>query len=148
MKLWLRDIMIVGAVSFPLQLIWEVSQCSVFYKMEIDLLNPLLWSATFGDMNMTLFLYALLTFVYGTRNWIEHPFSKTTIVIMALYALFLSFFFEISALYTGRWEYTDLMPLFPGTNIGLLPVVQLLVLFPAAFYISRIVLKRTASTRV
>ncbi|WP_066172480.1 hypothetical protein [Bacillus marinisedimentorum] len=148
MKLWLRDIMTVGAVSFLLQLIWEVSQCSVFYQMELNLLNPLLWSATFGDMNMTIFLYALLSFVHGTRDWIEQPFTKTTMVIMTLYALFLSFFFEISALYKGRWEYSGLMPFFPGTNIGLLPVVQLLILFPAAFYISKLVLKRTENARV
>ncbi|RSK29292.1 hypothetical protein EJF36_07300 [Bacillus sp. HMF5848] len=142
MKVIFRNVVIVGVVSFVLHFIWEISQCSIFYNMTVDFSNPLMWSATFGDMNMAIVLYIILVFVNKDSNWIMVPFTRINMTISILYALFLSFYFEITALTTDRWGYSDAMPLIPNTNIGAVPVIQLLILFPVAFHITSLIIKK------
>jgi hypothetical protein len=143
MKNFIRNILVVAIVAFILQLIWEYAQCGRFYVVdEVTGHTRLMISATFGDMNMSLVLYMLLIIVNNDVNWILKKWHKHDYVITILYGLFLSFYFEAHALYTGRWEYnSDNMPLFLNTNIGLLPVIQLIVLFPLIFYISSLGIK-------
>jgi len=101
----------------------------------------LMASATLGDVLMTIVLYLLLALVNKSVDWVIKGWSLKDFSIIILYGLFMSFYFEISALYIGRWGYSTLMPLFPNTNIGLVPVVQLLLLFPLTFIISRPIIK-------
>lgn len=141
MKKNLKIIFIIAIVSTIFQAVWEYSQCSIFFTMD-DLPNytRLMISATFGDVIMTLALYSLLSIVNGELEWFVKKWETKEWVIMILYALFLSFYFEISNLHNGRWVYSKNMPLFPNTNIGLIPVIQLLVLFPLSFLVSKYIL--------
>ncbi|MGF7058261.1 hypothetical protein [Brassicibacter mesophilus] len=145
MHKFLKNLLVIAIVSLILQAAWEYWQCSIYYTMA-DLTNHtrLMTSATLGDIMMTIVLYGLLVLVNHDVNWIIRRWNLKEYVIMALYALFLSFYFEISALHSSRWGYNELMPLFPTTNIALIPVIQLLILFPVSFYISRLILERTA----
>ncbi|GAA3653816.1 hypothetical protein [Asaccharospora irregularis] len=144
MKSFIRNILVVAIVAFILQGIWEYSQCGRFYVIDdVTGHTRLMLSATFGDMNMSLILYMLLVVVNNDINWILKKWHRHDYIITILYALFLSFYFEIHALYSGRWGYNpDTMPLFLNTNIGLLPVIQLIILLPLIFYISSIVIKK------
>jgi phosphate starvation-inducible membrane PsiE len=114
----------------------------------ITYLPPLMWSAIMGDVVMTVILYLLLILVNKSVNWIRAQFDFKDMLISVLYGLFLSFYFEVSALYTGRWEYSENMPLFLNTNIGLLPVLQLLILFPVTFNVSRIILIASQNKKI
>lgn len=146
MKKAFRNSIAVATVAAPLQFAWEYLQCGIFYNMEASIQHSyLMLSATFGDINMTVVLYFLLSFVNMDLDWITKNWEPKEYVIMALYALFLSFYFESHALHTGRWSYSEAMPLFLNTNIGLMPVIQLLILFPITFFISRIILKKYKS---
>lgn len=141
MKKFIRNIIVITIISFLFQYSWEYWQCGIFYDVtNIGNHSRLMASATFGDIVMTLILYGLLALVNHDVNWIIKKWNFKEFVIIALYALFLSFYFEISALYTGRWSYSSKMPLFPNTNIGLIPVIQLLILFPLTFFISKIII--------
>ncbi|GAA0716482.1 hypothetical protein GCM10008905_00990 [Clostridium malenominatum] len=103
----------------------------------------LMASATIGDVNMSIVLYILLAYLNKDLNWIRGKWSRQDFVIMILYGLFLSFYFEISALYRGRWGYNVLtMPLVPTTPIGLIPVLQLIILLPLIFYVSKIIINK------
>jgi hypothetical protein len=146
MKDFIKNIIVVAVVAFTLQLIWEYAQCDIFYTMnELTNGTRLMLSATFGDMMMSIILYGLLAFVNTDVNWILKKWHRHDHIITMLYALFLSFYFEISALYNNRWGYNETtMPLFPNTNIALIPVIQLVVLFPIIFIISRAILRRLA----
>jgi hypothetical protein len=128
-------------ISFILHFTWEFLQCNIYYQMaSMTYLSPLMWSAIMGDVVMTVILYLLLSLVNKSINWIRAKYDYKDMLISILYGLFLSFYFEVSALYTGRWEYSENMPLFLNTNIGLLPVLQLLILFPVTFIGSRKIL--------
>ncbi len=132
---------VVAVIAFIIQLIWEYSQCGLFYIAD-DLTGHtrLMFSATIGDMNMSILLLWMLMFINKDVNWLIGKWHRHDYTIMVFYALFLSFYFEIHALHTGRWGYNpDTMPIIPGTPIGWLPVIQLLILFPIIFKVSRIV---------
>lgn len=141
MKKFLRNIFVIAIVSTIFQSVWEYSQCSIFFTVD-DMTNNtrLMISAIFGDVIMTLALYSLLSIVNGQLEWFVKKWDRKEWVIMILYALFLSFYFEISALHNGRWGYSEIIPLFPNTNIALIPVVQLLILFPLSFWVSKHIL--------
>ena len=143
MNNFIRNILVVAVIAFILQLIWEYVQCGTFFVVtDITGHTRLMLSATFGDMMMSVVLYMLLTVVNNDINWLLNKWHKHDYVITILYSLFLSFYFEVHALYTGRWGYNPkTMPLFPNTNIGLIPVIQLIVLLPLIFYISSVVIK-------
>lgn len=138
-KKFLYQTIIVALIAFLLQLIWEYAQCDIFYVTDdITGHTRLMISATIGDMNMSIILIWMLMFINKDVSWLIGKWHRHDYVIMVFYALFLSFYFEIHALYTGRWAYnTSTMPLIPETPIGLLPVIQLLILFPVIFMISR-----------
>ncbi len=143
MRHFYKKIAVVVVVSFILQYLWEYWQCGIFFAMEPDPFHSLLmWSATFGDVVMTVGLYLLLSVINKNLHWIIQPWAIKEYLFMLLYALFFSFYFEVSALYTGRWGYSPAMPLFPNTNIGLVPVLQLILLFPLTFFISKIIIKK------
>ncbi|WP_335869041.1 hypothetical protein [Bacillus sp. 2205SS5-2] len=135
---FLWNVLLIGIVSLILQFSWEYGQCAIFYDMndDLDFTSLLMWSAIWGDIMMTLILYVLISLLNQDVNWFLKPFQRKDFVIMVLYALFLSFYFEISAHYTSRWTYSSSMPLVYKTNIGVIPVLQLLLLFPLSFKIS------------
>lgn len=60
-------------------------------------------------------------------------------------ALILSVAVETYALSIGRWAYTDAAPRLPGSSITVLPVAQLLVLFPLSFRLARTLVERVTS---
>lgn len=143
MRRHFTKILVVIIISFILQYLWEYWQCGIFYNMEVDPLHSfLMWSATFGDVMMTVGLYLLLSVINKDFNWILNRWDIKEYLFMLLYALFFSFYFEVSALHTGRWGYSSAMPLFPNTNIGLIPVLQLIILFPITFLISKFIIKK------
>jgi len=144
MKSFIRNTIVVAVVAFIFQFIWEYIQCGVFYIIDnLTDHNRLMISATIGDMNMSIILYWLLAYVNTDINWILDKWKKHDYIITILYALFLSFYFEIHALYTNRWRYNiETMPLFPNTPIGLIPVIQLVLLLPIIFFVSKSIIKR------
>ena len=138
-KRFIIQTFVVALVAFALQLVWEYSQCGTFYIMD-DLTGHtrLMISATVGDMNMSVLLLWMFMFINKDVNWLIGKWHRHDYMIMVFYALFLSFYFEIHALHTNRWGYNpDTMPIIPGTPIGWLPVIQLLILFPIIFMVSR-----------
>lgn len=144
MKSLARNTIVIAVVAFIFQLAWEYIQCGIFYIMDdLDGHTRLMINATIGDMNMSIILYWILAYSNKNINWIIEKWHRHDYVITILYGLFLSFYFEINALYTNRWGYNpETMPLFPNTPVALIPVIQLVVLFPVIFFVSKLILKR------
>lgn len=141
MKLFIKIIFVLSVISFLFQYLWEYFQCGIFYIMPVETASSLMISAVIGDVFITLTLYLILAFMNKRFDWIIAKWQSKELIVMILYSLFVSFYFESSALYTGRWTYSNEMPLFPNTGIGLLPVLQLLILIPLTCYISKKIIK-------
>lgn len=142
MKSLFKNVLLITIISLFFHGVWEYFQCTIFYTMEnVKNHTYLMLSATTGDIIMAIILYLLLTLINKDSDWFMTRWQLKDYVIMILYSLAFSFYFEANALYTNRWGYSKGMPLLYKTNIGLLPVLQLLILFPLTFFISKIALK-------
>lgn len=139
----IKRLLLVGVTAFILHLIWEYAQCGYFFDMEDSFEHQILMiTATLGDMNMAIFLYLILSASNKSFYWIDKGMSIGDVIITVFYSLFMSFYFETRALIEERWVYSEQMPLIYGTNIGVLPVIQLLILFPLGFYLTKYIISK------
>ncbi|AOT71693.1 hypothetical protein [Geosporobacter ferrireducens] len=82
MKAFFRNLFIVAIVSYLLHYAWEYWQCGIFYATDDSPAHALLMaSATFGDMVMSIFLYALLAVVATDVAWIRKLWNTACILI-------------------------------------------------------------------
>ena len=91
--------------------------------------------ATAGDALVTLAIYGLGALASGRPRWGIAPrwnVYVTAVILGGLSALTL----EWRALATGRWSYSDLMPIVPGLQVGLWPFLQLPFLVPLSFCVA------------
>lgn len=65
--------------------------------------------------------------------------GRFRLLTLLVVALALASGVELYALAAGRWTYTDIAPLVPGTKISVLPVMQLLVLLPLSLFLARFI---------
>lgn len=117
----------------------EYAICGLFYSMRGQGIEHqlLMFSAFTGDMFIALGLFLLLAFVNKSSDWFLNKLERKDIIIHLLYSTLLAFYFEAHALHTGRWGYSEAMPLVFGTSIGLIPVLFLIVLIPLIFYLTK-----------
>lgn len=92
--------------------------------------------AALGDLVITLLAYGMVASIHGWR-WPLKPWSVGIWIALLGLALAISVSVEVYALHTGRWAYTDATPRLPGTPVSVLPVAQLLILFPLSFRLAR-----------
>lgn len=81
-------------------------------------------------------IFALVTFLFG-REWISNLGSQHVMALVLIGGI-LAVIIEKWGLSTGRWQY-DEMPIIPILNIGLTPVLQMLVIPPVVAYSWKII---------
>lgn len=97
----------------------------------------LMIQATIGDVFIALGLFFILTFVNHQSSWFLKRWQRKDYIISLLYSILAAFYFEAHALHINRWGYQQGMPLIPGTSIALVPVLQLSLLLPLGFLITK-----------
>ncbi|MDZ7673095.1 MAG: hypothetical protein U5K53_09755 [Halanaerobiales bacterium] len=131
-------------VELILQGAWEYAVCGVFYTMEgLGFIEHqlLMISATIGDVFIGLGLFIVLAYVNKNINWLLDTWERKDYVIIILYSILIAFYFEAHALHIDRWGYKEIMPLFPGTSLALLPVIQLIILIPLGLFLTKKIYK-------
>lgn len=127
----LRHAAWICIIALLLHLVWEFAQCSVFYRHgSYDASWRGMLRAGLGDVLLTWGVYGVVAASSRRWLWAARPWSRRQLLVYATSALALAIMVEARALAASSWAYTDSMPLIPGLNVGLLPVVQLLLLFP------------------
>tara|TARA_R110002072_G_scaffold64203_1_gene159156 strand:+ start:134367 stop:134807 length:441 start_codon:yes stop_codon:yes gene_type:complete len=138
MKNILKLILTISVFSFFLHLIWEYAQCIPFFNhVKLKPTHQAMLIATLGDVVLTYISFATVSFVKKDCLWAIKPWDKKVIFTLIIVGLILSIGIEIRALNTGRWSYSPQNPLLFNT-ISVIPVLQLLILFPLTFYLSKI----------
>lgn len=92
--------------------------------------------ATVGDAFVTLAIYGVGALASGQPDWglkARWNVFAAASLLGSLAALML----EWRALATGRWSYSEVMPIVPGLGVGLWPLLQLPLLVPLAFWLAR-----------
>ncbi|HMA59600.1 MAG TPA: hypothetical protein VKN64_04835 [Halanaerobiales bacterium] len=148
MKKLLLFLFILIIVSAALNGLWEYGQCGIFYTINGEASFEhynLLIGRIILDIGVTLLLYIFVSIVNFEWKWFANWDLKDTFIIL-LFALFVSFYVEVNALYLGRWGYSNIMPLLIGTDVGLTPILQWLITMPVSLLIVRLFMRGRVQT--
>jgi hypothetical protein len=124
--------------AFGLNWLWEMFQMPAYIEMvERSWAESALpcASAALGDMAMTLAIYGLGCLAAGHWRWgVEKRWNiyLTGTLLGGLFATALEWKF----LSSGRWSYSERMPIVPILGVGLWPLVQLMLLVPLSWFIA------------
>lgn len=83
--------------------------------------------ASLGDVLIFILIYAIGILIFKNKQWFL--LKKNSIYIFsAVCGFIIAVLIEKYALSTGRWVYNNLMPMIPLLNVGLFPVLQMILL--------------------
>lgn len=129
--------MLIAGVSFLLNVAWENLQAPLYQGYSNFWQHfPICSVASLGDVLIILVLYFVLAVINRDMLWIKKISKGDVILIISLGAL-VAVGIEKWALATLRWQYASAMPLIPYAEVGLLPVLQMIVLPVVTYYISK-----------
>lgn len=130
-------------ISVVVNYFWEVGQGFLFEGMSSW--ESIWWHcfvASLGDGIILWIIYAVGWAIFKRADWFVDP-GKGGYGAMLLSGLILAAVIEWGAVHVlQRWSYTNAMPLIPGLDIGITPIMQMLVLPPIIFYIVALRFKR------
>jgi hypothetical protein len=132
----------MSAIAFVLHLIWEYAQCIPFFiHGSVKPTHTTMIRVTAGDTILTWVAYSAVALFHKDLYWFNARWRWTHWAILMIVALALSLSIEWYALKINRWAYTANIPLLFG-HISPLPVLQLVLLFPATFLLLRRLINR------
>ena len=124
----------IAVVAGALHLVWEGMHVSLYGGYETLTSLPITFYATIGDVGYTIGAVLLAVLFKGNFRWLSAP-SMQDLAGLAVTGALIALFVEYKALALGRWFYLDAMPMIPVLNVGLTPVVQMMVLLPLSVWV-------------
>jgi hypothetical protein len=122
----------MAVFAFLLNFVWEMLQIPFFRGMtEGRHWDAVLicTQATLGDVGITLIAFWIIAWL-GGRTWPLRP-SAAQIVGFTALGLIATMAFELLATKVwDLWSYSELMPVIPILEVGLIPLLQWMVLPP------------------
>lgn len=114
-----------GGGGLVANFVWEVSQRPLYANYRFSWREVLhCFLAALGDVLILAVLYTVMRLIFGSWLWPQIPGAHRIVALVGLGAVIASAI-ERHALSVGRWTYSENMPLFPGTSLGLIPVLQM-----------------------
>ena len=115
-------------ITFILNLIWENLQMPLY----TGYISYVIWGiscikASLGDILIVLAMFIPVVIFRNKFDWFKN-YTKLDLIIFLCVGLLISIGFEKFALATNRWQYSSLMPIIPLVNVGLSPVLQMMLL--------------------
>jgi hypothetical protein len=128
-------ILLIIIVSLLTNFIWENFHSS-FYKSYNTLLNKTRFSiCTLMDSIIVSLLYIGLAFILKDFFWIR-DFRYKSVILAIIAGAVIAIIIEKLALLLNLWRYKEKMPKIPLLNVGLWPVLQLMILPVPTYFIS------------
>lgn len=125
-----RIIALLVLISGALHLVWENTHVGLYTGY--DTLGgglPITVWATIGDIHYTLAAFALASLFKHGIEWIR-DIRWHDLLGLACLGFFIALYVEYKALALSRWAYLPEMPIVPGFEVGLSPVLQMMILLP------------------
>ena len=126
-------------MSLGLNEIWKMAQMSAFVETAGHSWTSTLGFCTraaVGDVGIILGIYAAGALAAGDLSWGLRG-RWNIYATAALWGLAYAALVEHAALAAGRWSYTERMPVVPVLGAGLWPLLQMTLLPPLTFWVSR-----------
>ena len=134
---FLRRVVTLFVIAVPLNYLWELGESPMY--LPPSRLQDLWWHcfrASLGDGLLVGLIYVVCSILFRNLDWYVR-ISASRLFAMLGIGLAVGVLVEWAALRTHRWTYAVTMPLVPGLQVGLVPVVQMLVLPLLVFWIAR-----------
>lgn len=130
-------LVVLFSVSVGLNYLWELAQSPLYTGMPA---YPSLWWRCFlagvGDGAMIAIIQTVGWLCTGRAHWFAKP-GKKEYALMLGAGFILALVTEMIAVHVlRRWSYSPTMPLVPALDVGLVPLAQMLVLPPIAFWLT------------
>jgi hypothetical protein len=129
----LRGVGLIFLVAVVVNYAWELAQTPLYSGVHFP---GALWHcfvASLGDGLLVVSIYAAVAVAARRLDWYMRPAAQTYLA-MATVGLAVSVAVEWWGLHIARrWQYSELMPILPGAEVGLAPVLQMVLLPPAVF---------------
>ena len=150
---WLRLFRLYLALALVLNLIWEIGQLPLYSLWRTARAAELAWAVAHclaGDLLIATATLVLALFVAGTGRWpIDARNFRQVAFVATLLGVGYTIFSEwLNVSVRSAWAYSPDMPVIPGVGTGLSPLLQWMLVPPAALYAARrLVLRRGASAQ-
>ena len=136
LKRYIGEASALFLVAVGMNYVWEIAEAPLYVGFES---YTSVWLhcfiASLGDGILVWLIFVVGWITFRRFDWYAHPNSRTLAVVF-LTGLQIGIGIEWVAInMLGRWAYTVDMPLLPGLDVGLVPVLQMLLLPPVIFRI-------------
>jgi len=130
----------IAVVAGALHLVWEGMHVSLYGGYETLTRLPITFYATIGDVGYTIGAVLLAALFKGNFRWLSAP-SMRDLAGLAVMGALIALFVEYKALALGRWFYLDAMPMIPILNVGLTPILQMMILLPFSVWVAAMIFR-------
>ena len=132
-----KFLLVLFAASVALNYVWEIAHAPLFVGM--DSFRAIGWhcfTASLGDGIILLIIHGLGWATFGNWSWSFQPGPRQMAFMLSagLVIAILIEWFAVNGLH--RWAYTDQMPRIPVLDVGLTPILQMLILPPLIFLLT------------
>ena len=139
--MFFRVIALLVFVSFALHLAWEFSHYRLYTGYENLSTLPIYVWATIGDVLYTLVAFTLASLFKRGLGWVREAAIPDYVGLAAL-GFFIALYVEYKAVAFQRWVYLPEMPIIPMFDVGLSPVMQMVILLPLTVFVVSFIEKR------
>jgi hypothetical protein len=146
LKIVFKRVFLLLVVSVALNYPWEVLQMPLYVNDGdfLDFAKHCVVPA-WGDAVIVVIIYSIGWALTSNSAWAEKPTASSYAIMLGVGFLIAVGVEWIAVFELDRWNYTPRMPIIPGLNIGLSPVLQMLLLPPLIFKITARVLKKVGN---
>ncbi|MGL5918233.1 MAG: hypothetical protein ACRCYM_03205 [Cetobacterium sp.] len=126
-------------LSFIFFGIWEFSQ-SFFYENEGLSISNLVYNrlhCTIGDIMILSSVLLIWSFIKYNFSWIQNPKLADYLGVTFLGILYTVFSEIHNVKILKSWSYSNLMPIIPIIDVGIVPIIQWLILPTLIIYLSK-----------
>lgn len=138
-----RTVLIVFVVAVAFNFPWELAQAPLYQGL--DDRSAAAWHcfvASLGDGVLVLVIFSAGLCIWQRIDWFEHPRTRGYLLILATGFVLALTVEWVAVHFASRWSYTDRMPRLLGLEIGLVPILQMLVLPPLVFFVAKFLVRR------
>jgi hypothetical protein len=129
----------IAFFAFLLNFVWEMLQTPFFIDISTEI-NTIIWyriHCTLGDVMISLAGFWFVALIARSRNWFLNPTKKKLLLFVA-FGVSYTIFSEIKNVSLNKlWAYSDLMPVIPYIDVGIVPLIQWITIPPLLVFIVR-----------
>jgi hypothetical protein len=128
------------AVSAPLHVVWEFSHMPLYGVWRTGTMREIVYNGlhcSIGDLMIAVFALFVGILTGGRGRWPESRWPIVASITIAAGIAYTTFSEWLNTSVRKSWSYSELMPLLPGTEIGLSPLAQWVVVPSVALLLAR-----------